>query len=791
MESIIPHRREVKGMEKRYTIGVLIGNANSPHTMDLMKGIYHAAEKMNVNLLYFLGIHSNYSYRAYFGDNAEDDYDYQFNIVYDYTGLGKVDALIISYGSLSIFLEEKSQEAFLQRFEGIPYVLLEDRDESGRGTSIIADNYNGMYAVAEHLVRDHGYRDFTFLAGPEGNTDAAERKAAFLDVLEKYQIPFEADRIEYGDYSACVEVQINRLLDRYPRMEAMVCANDVMADTVYRECEKRGLMVGHDIAVTGYDDWEVAKAMNPPLTTVLQNAYDMGYMAVIGAVELCKGKRPHSIIVPAHVKFRESCGCHAARREIFSMPQKGNSVRWEEHLEETLKVILERILVANTNEDIRKVVENRMRQLLWYDILEEESREQILFQLKILLDEAAEKYIFPNVLLKELNSYIDAWIEELMEDRENYRRTVPGLIELKECIQDTIQGHMVKHSNEKYATYQQETWFLPLISRDMMNHIDDEKEFYRRAMVKLSALKAKNSYLYLFKEPVVHPRHEQWKRPKEMYFAAYQEGDNIRAFYGDEMPVLSEEKGIPDYYSGDNAFSMCVFCLFSGEKQYGILVTEIDPADFSLSYLISMQIGNALKFHDLSMQQRGTQRKLEKLVKEINEKNEILNFISEYDALTGCLNRRGFMEQAVELNKLNAGREAMLIFADLDHLKEINDCFGHMEGDFAIRRCAEVLKELVKDSGVVGRIGGDEFAAIILHDGRQCSEKILEGIREANKSFNEVSDKPYYVEMSAGSQQFLCGEEVVITDVLKKADLELYQQKKMRRKTICKNRDKE
>lgn len=774
-------------MEKRYTIGVLIGNANSPHTMDLMKGIYHAAEKMDVNLLYFLGIHSNYSYRAYFGESAEDDYDYQFNVVYDYTRLGNVDALIISYGSLCIFLEEKSQEAFLQKYEGIPYVLLEDKDESGKGTSIIADNYSGMYSVVEHLVRDHGYREFTFLAGPEGNTDAAERKAAFLDVLEKYQVPFDESRIEYGDYSACVEPQINRLLDRFPQMEAMVCANDVMADTVYRECEKRGLMVGRDIAVTGYDDWEVAKAMNPPLTTVLQNAYDMGYMAVIGAVELCRGKKPHSIVVPAHVKFRESCGCHGAKRADFFLPGKRKRPEWETHIDRTLDIILERILVANTNEDIRKVVEKRMRRLFRYDVMDVRSREGILFELKMLLDEAAEKYISPNVLLKELNSYMDTCLEDLMADRKNYGGKLSALIELKESIQDTIQGYMVKHSNEKYATYQQETWFLPLISRDMMNHIDDEREFYRRAMVKLSALKARNSYLYLFKEPVVHRPGEQWKWPGEMYFAAYQEGNNIQAFCEDEMPVLSAEHGIPEYYSGDDAFSMCVFCLFSGEMQYGILVTEIDPADFSLSYLISMQIGNALKFHELSMQQRRTQQKLEKLVKEINEKNEILNFISEYDALTGCLNRRGFMEQAVELNRENAGREASLIFADLDHLKEINDCFGHMEGDFAIRRCAEVLKELVKDRGVVGRIGGDEFVAVILHDGEVSREEILAGIGEENCRFNEGSDKPYYVEMSAGYQHFRCGEDAVIAEILEKADRDLYHQKKKRRKTICKN----
>ena len=63
-------------MKKRYTIGVMIGNANSPHTMDLMQGIFHAAQSMDVNVILFLGIHSSYYYKSYFGEDVEDDYEF-------------------------------------------------------------------------------------------------------------------------------------------------------------------------------------------------------------------------------------------------------------------------------------------------------------------------------------------------------------------------------------------------------------------------------------------------------------------------------------------------------------------------------------------------------------------------------------------------------------------------------------------------------------------------------------------------------------------------------------------
>lgn len=104
-------------MKKRYTIGVMIGNANSPHTMDLMQGIFHAAQSMDVNVILFLGIHSSYYYKSYFGEDVEDDYDYQFNAAYDYQAFADLDVLVIAYGSLCIFLDEKRVQLFWRNIE--------------------------------------------------------------------------------------------------------------------------------------------------------------------------------------------------------------------------------------------------------------------------------------------------------------------------------------------------------------------------------------------------------------------------------------------------------------------------------------------------------------------------------------------------------------------------------------------------------------------------------------------------------------------------------------------------
>src|SRR4030042_4829587 len=85
------------------------------------------------------------------------------------------------------------------------------------------------------------------------------------------------------------------------------------------------------------------------------------------------------------------------------------------------------------------------------------------------------------------------------------------------------------------------------------------------------------------------------------------------------------------------------------------------------------------------------------------------------DELTGLYNRRGFFtfaEQEIKLaNRLR--RELYLLYADLDNLKEINDSFGHMEGDSVLIETAKILRETFRQSDIIARIGGDEFVAIL------------------------------------------------------------------------------
>src|SRR5260370_25769529 len=108
------------------------------------------------------------------------------------------------------------------------------------------------------------------------------------------------------------------------------------------------------------------------------------------------------------------------------------------------------------------------------------------------------------------------------------------------------------------------------------------------------------------------------------------------------------------------------------------------------------------------------------------------------DDLTGQYNRRGFMAIAERQMKLGrrSGRGMLLFLMDVYRLKQINDSFGHFEGDHALKRTAEVLEETFRASDVVARLGGDDFAVLAIDAAGHIEASIKTRLFECLKSIN-------------------------------------------------------
>lgn len=159
---------------------------------------------------------------------------------------------------------------------------------------------------------------------------------------------------------------------------------------------------------------------------------------------------------------------------------------------------------------------------------------------------------------------------------------------------------------------------------------------------------------------------------------------------------------------------------------------------------------------------------------------------SETDTLSGLLNRRGFEDRAEQARLLavRAGAPAVVVVADLDHFKAINDTFGHAAGDLAIAAFGRVLKESFDFRAVIGRLGGEEFAVLLpgadLGVARGAAETARRLLRELTAE-ERGSDRP--ITSSFGIAAMEAGES--LADVLRRADTALYEAKSRGRDRAC------
>ncbi len=166
---------------------------------------------------------------------------------------------------------------------------------------------------------------------------------------------------------------------------------------------------------------------------------------------------------------------------------------------------------------------------------------------------------------------------------------------------------------------------------------------------------------------------------------------------------------------------------------------------------------------------------------------ERLKTISLTDDLTGLYNRRGFFTLAAHQIKVSyrQKRGIYLLYADLDNLKEINDTYGHNEGDYAITDFSQILKASYRASDVVARLGGDEFAVIPVGREGDVLEKVIERLQRGIEEFNKKSSRVYKLSVSTGVALYDPASPCSLDDLVVEADKMMYREKR-RKKEIKK-----
>jgi diguanylate cyclase (GGDEF)-like protein len=170
------------------------------------------------------------------------------------------------------------------------------------------------------------------------------------------------------------------------------------------------------------------------------------------------------------------------------------------------------------------------------------------------------------------------------------------------------------------------------------------------------------------------------------------------------------------------------------------------------------------------------------------QENKLIT-ISFTDELTGLYNRRGFFNLAGHQLKISNRQKlkVFMMYLDVDNFKEINDSFGHDEGDNALIDIANILKQSFRESDIIARIGGDEFVVFPIETSEE-SVNIIQS-RLKNQFDTHVADNGtiYKLSVSTGIAYYDPEKPCTIDELLNQTDKLMYKQKKQKQKmrTYC------
>lgn len=752
--------------KKRLQIGLMIHHLENEYASEILKGAIAAAEELDINLILLPGRGIN----AVEDDEKYSIYDYQYNVIYNYVSERNLDGLLVSVGTVGSYISREEMAQFLHSYDPLPLLTMEVEFP---GYPCIRFNTNAMKLAVEHLIHHHGCRKIGFVSGPMGNQDAMERLQCYRAVLEENHIPYDCTKVVYGNFSEASEEVVRNLLDLHPDLEAICFANDKMCIGGYEVFKERGMRVGEDILVTGFDDSEVATSLKPMLTTVRTNISSMGYQSVKALVELIQTGKTRSRTLDARLIVRESCDLteeqiqnltdHCAAEEIVGMIFN----KYIGDLESTTKTrFIQRVWELLTKE-FQAVCSHEPLPLAEY----QKEISEMFDQTDVIPIQVP--------LLKKVVTYAKEFAVQICREQPENLLAAERLhaFFLDNLLDYSMQQQYLLRTNLVYSNF-----LISNINKDMMINSNDEEKSFFSIVKNLYRVNFKSSYIYVFHSPVVHYQYEQWIMPDNLYLKSYHIGQMLQRVEPPEQQVSVYTCIANRYMPQDRRYTFVMVPLFSNEEQYGLFICELDYNHFSQIYSVAPQICSAIKMTRLV-------KELEGNLEEARFANSRLKLISDSDELTGVYNRRGFYRAANAMlsSQESAGKGCVLILADLDNLKIINDTFGHDGGDHALKTCVQYLSSATPLLDAIGRVGGDEFAGFVMVDDPETAGKqIYDSIKKAAQQYNATSAIPYNITLSVGVYTMTCQGGEQVQNYVKYADQKLYQDKKNKNRIVIK-----
>lgn len=260
-------------LNKTKTIGLLIPDISNPFFSDIAKG----AEDFAYNKGYSIFLCNSY-------ENLNKEISYiksmlQLNV----DGILIVGVKDYKNKNLDNFIIDKPMISIDRK---TPYKNII--------SEINTDHYIGAKKAMQYLI-DNGHKNILFIAGPKSSNSAQIRFKAYIDMMNQYNFKINYEDIFFGDFTIEHGIDaINKIIN-VKEYSAIFCCNDLIALGAISSLNKKNISVPNEISIIGVDDIELSKISSPPLSTMKQPAYDLGFSSCKILIDLLSDKKISSL----------------------------------------------------------------------------------------------------------------------------------------------------------------------------------------------------------------------------------------------------------------------------------------------------------------------------------------------------------------------------------------------------------------------------------------------------------------------------------------------------------------
>ncbi|MCL2248283.1 MAG: GGDEF domain-containing protein [Oscillospiraceae bacterium] len=734
--------------EGRLHIGVLVSNIDDPCQYKILQGINEFAVEHDINLTIYVGT-------CHMPERGNVSH---LEVCFELMKKTKsLDGVILFAGYVGHVYDNDTIERVVQEFsEHIPTVSV---SFPSKGTpTVLAENISGTYDAVNHLICEHGKKQIAFICGPEGNREGNERFLGYKKALEDNGIKYDERYSLPGDFVRRTGAKaVRELIDeRKLPFDAIAVSNDESAIGAIEELGKRGILVPRNVAVVSFDDNRESATYIPSISTARQDFYEIGRRGTSMLQRKINGEQVEDLeyINPTFM-IRQSCGCLG--REIESVTNRQIDTNSDDsNMESFVMREFKSIFKGEVEEiTVEKLAGNLVAQIKKDPFCQDDFCR--------LVDGYLVEY---NYFSGDLNKCFDALsvltfgVQKFENEVVSVRPIINAVVFAATLINNVkVKENVINEYKQAETRLRLRRTTSSLAQTNDLNSIAEE--LYRS----LPSLRMDSALVGVYKNMKIVKEGSEIGVIEEMVGFCGDERIHLKQTY--ERQILfhdySTMKGF-DFES--QRMSVFIFPLFFEKQDLGLLLLPYDKNVTSDVYeSLRVTISSSVKGSELLTQIRE---------------------LSITDELTGILNRRGFLEFAYSrLRQLSRDelKMAVVLYMDLDGLKQINDTYGHKEGDTAIKIFAKILKETLREEDIAGRVGGDEFVVLATVKANEESALLESRLRKNIDEYNKLRIHQYNISASIGYSVLEVNTKKEFDVALRGADNVLYDEK-MKKKAL-------